>query len=168
MYAEAWRLQKDHFWVENMSGVDWEKVYNRYFPLIERVGSRSEFSDLMWEMQGELGTSHAYEMGGDYRPCPSYNIGFLGANIKFDSKQSVYIIEKIIRGDTWDLGNQSPFLRPGIQAEVGMIIRDINGNKMAFPKEGKYVKGATMIYVCENKVCQLPTTEIKQALKQIR
>ena len=25
MYAEAWRLQRDHFWVENMSGVDWEK-----------------------------------------------------------------------------------------------------------------------------------------------
>ena len=34
--------------------------------------------------------------------------------------------------------------------------------------EGKYVEGTTMIYVCENKVCQLPTTEIKQALKQIK
>ena len=34
--------------------------------------------------------------------------------------------------------------------------------------EGKYVEGTTMIYVCENKVCQLPTAEIKQALKQIK
>ena len=34
--------------------------------------------------------------------------------------------------------------------------------------EGKYVEGTTMIYVCENKICQLPTTEIKQALKQIK
>ena len=34
--------------------------------------------------------------------------------------------------------------------------------------EGKYVEGTTMIYVCENKVCQLPTTEIKEALKQIK
>ena len=33
--------------------------------------------------------------------------------------------------------------------------------------QGKYVEGTTMIYVCENKVCQLPTTKIKQALKQI-
>ena len=28
--------------------------------------------------------------------------------------------------------------------------------------EEKYVEGRTMIYVCENKVCQLPTTEFKQ------
>ena len=34
--------------------------------------------------------------------------------------------------------------------------------------KGKYVERTTMIYVCENKVCQLPTTEIKQALKQIK
>tara|TARA_B100000767_G_scaffold41570_1_gene35236 strand:- start:1722 stop:3563 length:1842 start_codon:yes stop_codon:yes gene_type:complete len=33
--------------------------------------------------------------------------------------------------------------------------------------KGKHVEGMTMIYVCENKVCQLPTTKIKQALKQI-
>ena len=32
-----------------------------------RVSTRAELSDLIWEMQGELGTSHAYEMGGDHR-----------------------------------------------------------------------------------------------------
>ena len=25
MFREAWRLQRDHFWVEDMSGVDWER-----------------------------------------------------------------------------------------------------------------------------------------------
>ena len=29
--------------------------------------TRAELSDLIWEMQGELGTSHAYEGGGDHR-----------------------------------------------------------------------------------------------------
>ena len=29
--------------------------------------------------------------------------------------------------------------------------------------EGKYIEGATMIYVCENKVCQLPTANILKA-----
>ena len=57
----------------------------RYEPLIDRVGSRSEFSDFMWEMQGELGTSHAYELGGDYRPTPRYFQGFLGADLEFDT-----------------------------------------------------------------------------------
>ena len=41
-----------------------------YAPLLERVATRGELSDLIWEMQGELGTSHAYEMGGDHRKPP--------------------------------------------------------------------------------------------------
>ena len=35
---------------------------------------------------------------------------------------------------------------------------------------GKYkkIKGATMIYVCQNKVCQMPTEELAVALKQLQ
>ena len=40
MFREAWRLQREHFWVEDMSGVDWDEVYDRYLPLVDRV-SRS-------------------------------------------------------------------------------------------------------------------------------
>ena len=32
MYREAWRLQRDFFWTADMSGVDWEHVYQRYLP----------------------------------------------------------------------------------------------------------------------------------------
>ncbi|MEE8416676.1 MAG: hypothetical protein V3S05_10415 [Desulfobacterales bacterium] len=86
MYSEAWRLQRDHFWNKNMSGVDWKRIYRRYLPLLEKVGTRSEFSDLVWEMQGELGTSHAYEIGGDYRIEPQCRLGFLGADYEYDRK----------------------------------------------------------------------------------
>ena len=34
--------------------------------------------------------------------------------------------------------------------------------------EYKYVEGKTMIYVCENKMCRLPVTEVKEAVKQVR
>jgi uncharacterized protein YyaL (SSP411 family) len=34
--------------------------------------------------------------------------------------------------------------------------------------ESKLIKGQTTIYVCQNKACQLPVTEVKEALKQIR
>ena len=34
--------------------------------------------------------------------------------------------------------------------------------------EGKYVEGTTMIYVCENKVCQMPTNKIMQAIKLLK
>ena len=70
-----------------MSKVNWSSVYDRYFPIIDRLGSRSEFSDLIWEMQGELGTSHAYEFGGDYKPSENYSIGFLGCDYSYNEKK---------------------------------------------------------------------------------
>jgi tricorn protease len=78
MFSEAWRLQRDHYWWETMGGVDWPAIRDRYLELVDRVASRAEFSDLLWEMQGELGTSHAYELGGDYRPAPIWTQGHPG------------------------------------------------------------------------------------------
>ncbi len=34
--------------------------------------------------------------------------------------------------------------------------------------EGKYQKGETMIYVCQNKVCQMPTKSVEEAVKLIK
>jgi len=34
--------------------------------------------------------------------------------------------------------------------------------------QGKFVNGETRIYVCENRVCQLPVTEMLEALKQMK
>ena len=95
MYREAWRLQRDFFWVENMSKINWNKVYKRYKVLIDRAGSRSEFSDIVWEMQGELGTSHCYEFGGDYQQGRYYNIGHLAASFKYNDKAKGYQISNI-------------------------------------------------------------------------
>src|SRR5690606_6912139 len=62
-YREAGRLMRDHFWRADMNGVDWQGVLDRYAPLVERIGAYSELVDLLWEVQGELGTSHAYAIG---------------------------------------------------------------------------------------------------------
>ena len=130
MFREAWRLQRDHFWSEDMSQVDWQIVYQRYFMLIERVSTRSEFSDLMWEMQGELGTSHAYEFGGDYLPRPYYGQGFLGAEIAWDSDALGYRIGQILQGDPWDAQSTSPLSGPGIDVKPGDLLLAINGQRL--------------------------------------
>ena len=129
MYAESWRLQRDYFWVKNMSGINWKKIFTRYDNLIDRVGTKSEFSDLAWEMQGELGTSHAYEFGGDYRPTRPYRIGHLGADFKLHSKG--YEITNIVKGDTWTDFLKPPLLRPGLKIKKGMVITHIDGKKLS-------------------------------------
>lgn len=128
MYAEAWRLQKEHYWTPDMAGIDWNLIYERYLPLLEKVASRSEFSDVIWEMQGELGTSHAYEMGGDYKLAPSYKLGSLGADFEFDKKEKAYRITHITKGDSWK--NYSPLRSPGVDVKEGDYIVAINGESL--------------------------------------
>ncbi len=130
MLKEAWRLQRDYFWREDMSGLDWKRILDKYYPLVEKISSRSEFSDLIWEMQGELGTSHAYELGGDYRPRPEYKMGFLGADVIYDSGFNAYKISRIVDGDPWtEYG--PPLKRPGVDVKIGDLLIAINGQKLS-------------------------------------
>ncbi len=130
MFREAWRLQREFFWNENMSGVDWQKVYARYYPQLDRVATRSEFSDLIWEMQGELGTSHAYEIGGDYRYTATYTIGRLGADLEYGAADQRYILKKIYRGDVWMKDCSSPLCAPGLNLNEGDALLAIGGVRL--------------------------------------
>lgn len=128
MYSEAWRLQKEHFWTPDMSGIDWNAIYKRYLPLLDKVATRTEFSDLIWEMQGELGTSHAYEMGGDYKTAPNYKLGSFAAEYEYDPSTRSYRITHIVKGDSWK--NDSPFRSLGIDIKEGDHIHAINGEAL--------------------------------------
>lgn len=131
MFREIWRLQRDQFWTPDMSQIDWVEVYQRYLPLVDRVSSRAEFSDLVWELQGELGTSHCYELGGDYRPRPLYFQGSLGADFEFDEASGGWKITHIVQGDTWDEKANSPLNRLGMQVKVGDILLAVNGRNLS-------------------------------------
>jgi tricorn protease len=130
MFQEAWRLQREQFWTEDLSGIDWDAVHRLYRPLVDRVTTRSEFSDLLWELQGELGTSHAYEMGGEYRPGPNYRQGFLGVDWEFDAEANAFRIAHIARGDTWDPEAASPLTGPGVDLHEGDYVLAINGQRL--------------------------------------
>ena len=127
IFREAWRLQRTFFWDADMSGVDWQRVYDRYQPLVERLGTRSELADLIWEMQGELGTSHAYEGGGDYRPVPQLGLGFLGADLRLD-RSGRWKVQRIVRADHWSPGKGSPLEAPGVEVRDGDTILAVNGH----------------------------------------
>ena len=131
MLREAWRLQRDNFWTADMSGVDWDLVWERYSRLLPRLASRGELSDLMWEMQGELGTSHAYEMGGDYRQGPQYGQGFLGADLEWDAAACGYRITALVRGDPWREGHGGPLQAPGVRIRPGDVILAVDGRPVS-------------------------------------
>ncbi len=127
MLAEAWRLQRDQFWTPDMSGIDWVGVYRRYASLVERLTTRSELSDLMWEMQGELGTSHAYEIGGEYREGPNYGQGHLAVDWTFDAATGTYHIGALVEGDPAEEQATSPLNAPGVNVRPGDRVLAVNG-----------------------------------------
>ncbi|MBV9972390.1 MAG: PDZ domain-containing protein [Candidatus Eremiobacteraeota bacterium] len=131
MYREAWRLQREQFWVEDMSEVDWNHVLERYERVLPYIRTRAELSDLIWEMQGELGTSHAYEFGGDWRQPPHYAQGFLGADFEWDKRAHGYRIERILRGDSWNRQIDSPLAEPGVDVREGDVLVAINGKELS-------------------------------------
>jgi tricorn protease len=146
MFGEVWRLQRDQFWVPDMSGVDWEGVFKQYRPLLDRVATRAELSDLIWEVQGELGTSHAYEMGGDHRRAPHVGLGQLGADLEAGEDPDSFVIAHIVRGDAWDASSDSPLNAVGVLAEEGERIVSVNGREVSrnYPPQALLVHQAGM------------------------
>jgi len=125
MLTEGWRLLRDHYYSEDMGGCDWGAVLERYRPLVKRVSTRRELSDVFWEMGGELGTSHAYELGGDYPPETRYPQGFLASD--FAWRDGEWRVERIVQGDPGEPGLDSPLNAPGINVKEGDVLLAVNG-----------------------------------------
>ncbi len=70
-----------------MGGLDWDAVVARYRPLAGRTSTRDELTDLLWELHGELGTSHAYATPPDAPSPPQQRLGYLGVDLVADDGQ---------------------------------------------------------------------------------
>ncbi|MFF9626481.1 S41 family peptidase [Streptomyces griseosporeus] len=140
MFREAWRLQRENFWHAGMGGVDWDAVYDRYLPLVDRVATRSELSDLIWEMQGELGASHAYERGGDYRDSPRHAQGFLGLDWDTDDTKA-WRVAAVLTGDPWNPDATSPCGRPGTDIRPGDTVVAVDGRPVGPRGPGELLVG---------------------------
>jgi tricorn protease len=125
-YQEAGRLMRDNFWRADMGGVDWPAVLARYRPLVDAIGSHDDLIDLLWEVQGELGTSHAYAIppGGD--GDHHRKVGLLGADIDRDA-DGVWRVERVLPSDTSRPDARSPLAAPGVAVRAGDALLAVDG-----------------------------------------
>ncbi|MBZ9645489.1 S41 family peptidase [Streptomyces sp. PSKA30] len=125
MYEETGRIMRDHFWRPDMNGVDWDGVLDRYRPVLDRIATHDDLVDLLWEVQGELGTSHAYVMSnGGYGNGPRQ--GLLGADISRHADGS-WRIDRILPSETSDPDARSPLAAPGVAVRAGDAIVAVAG-----------------------------------------
>ncbi|MDU0254420.1 S41 family peptidase [Streptomyces sp. PU10] len=125
-YDEAGRLIRAYFWDPGMCGIDWDAVLDQYRPLLERVASPDEFADLLREVLGELGTSHAYVVAGLRNEGPAHYQrwqGLLGAN--FVCRDGRWVAKRILPGDSSDSRARSPLAGTGIRD--GAVLTHVDG-----------------------------------------
>ncbi|MFI5085076.1 MAG: S41 family peptidase [Actinomycetales bacterium] len=131
-FEEAWRLQRDFYWAPDMAGNDWQGVFDRYRPLVERLGSHDDLVDLLWEVNGELGTSHAYVRPQPVSEPGAGKQGRLGAELARTG--AGWEIVRILPGESSDTQARSPLAAAGAGAHPGDIILAVDG--MPVPAAG--------------------------------
>jgi tricorn protease len=125
MFDEAGRLMRDHFWIADMAGVDWPGVLDRYRPVVDRVATRDDLSELLWEVQGELGSSHAYEIPPPRPSEPGRSVGHLGADLTRDGDR--WRVARVLPGESSVRGARSPLAAPGVAVVAGDAILAVDG-----------------------------------------
>ncbi|MET8688395.1 S41 family peptidase [Streptomyces sp. NPDC004732] len=135
-YEEAGRIIRAYFWDPGMSGIDWDGVLAQYRPLVERIASPDEFADLLREVLGELGTSHAYVSPARRNEGPPHYqraMGLLGANLV--RRDDGWMVKRILPGDSSDSKARSPLAGAGIRE--GALLTHIDGRPVD-PVTGPY------------------------------
>ena len=132
---DAWRRQRDYFYVENMHGVEWNTVLEHYLPMVDDAVSREDVSFIISEMISELNIGHAYYSGGDSGDVPSEpnrNVGMLGIDFELAGEGDArgYRIKKIYSGGSWDVDARGPLSQPGVDIKQGEFILAVNGQKL--------------------------------------
>ncbi len=135
-YDEAGRLIRAYFWDPGMCGIDWDAVLDQYRPLVEQVASPDDFADLLREVLGELGTSHAYVTAARRNEGPPHYQrwqGLLGANLV--ERHGGWAVKRILPGDSSDSKARSPLAGTGIRE--GALLTHVDGRPVD-PLTGPY------------------------------
>ncbi|MER5980705.1 S41 family peptidase [Streptomyces sp. NPDC001857] len=135
-YEEAGRLIRAYFRDPGMCGIDWDAVLDQYRPLVERVASPDEFADLLREVLGELGTSHAYVTAARRNEGPPHyqrRQGLLGTNLV--RSEAGWAVARILPGDSSDSKARSPLAGTGIRE--GALLTHVDGRPVD-PVTGPY------------------------------
>jgi tricorn protease len=126
-YSEAGRFARHEFWVPDMAGVDWDGALESYRPLLDRIAGARDFADLMWEVFGELGTSHSYVVAADHDDDDrDPGLGLLGADLERGA-DGRWTVVRVLPGESSDPRARSPLATPGAQVAPGDTLLAVDG-----------------------------------------
>ncbi len=138
IFTDGWRIFRDWFYVENMHGVDWTAMRDRYARWLPSLSHRADLDFIFGELVGELNAGHCYIDWGNFPRVPRLNGGLLGAELQADEKAGRYIIKKIYKGENWNAATRSPLTEQGIDVKEGDYLIRLNGQDLT-TKDNPYL-----------------------------
>jgi tricorn protease len=127
-YAAAGRIIRHDYWVADLAEVDWDAALDTYRPLLDRIAGPSDFADVLWELLGELGTSHAYVRAASAADNTGDTdaVGLLGADLE-PGPDGAWQVTRVVPGESSDPRARSPLAAPGVAIEEGDAILAVDG-----------------------------------------
>jgi tricorn protease len=125
MFKEAWRYQRDYFYVENVHGLDLDWAYKTYAPWVDHVRHREDLTYILDILGGETSIGHSFTGGGDRPDVDRVPVGLLGADLEVANGR--YRIAKIYTGENWNPELRAPLSGPGIDAREGDYLMAVGG-----------------------------------------
>jgi tricorn protease len=128
IFIDAWRLERDYFYDPGMHGVDWDATLEKFLPLVDRVTTRDELSDLIGRVVGELSALHTSVRGGDLRQGEEdVSVATLGARLFREPELGGYRIDYIYQTDPDYPDELGPLAHPDLDVHAGDVIEAVNG-----------------------------------------
>jgi tricorn protease len=126
-FHDAWRFQRDYFYVENIHGANWDKIYKDYLPLVEHVNHPADLTYLLDGMGAETSVGHSFTWNGQLPKVPVSQVGLLGIDVVIKDNQ--FVIGKIYTGEKWNnkISNNAPLTHVLDKVQVNDIIVAIDG-----------------------------------------
>lgn len=129
IFDESWRQMRDFFYVENMHGLNWKAMHDKYSVLVPYVNHRSDLTYIIGELIGELSIGHAYVNSGEKAEPERIKLGLLGAKISKHSS-GYFQIDQILNGTSWNSQIRSPLQEVGINVAKGNFILAVDGKDL--------------------------------------
>ncbi|GAA1182382.1 S41 family peptidase [Nesterenkonia xinjiangensis] len=130
MFEETCRLMRQQFWREDMDGIDWDAVVERWRPVVARARTHDDLVDILWETVGELNTSHAYVMPAEEDADTDRRLGLLGADLEpagLETGEPGWRITRILPAESSEPEARSPLRAAGVDAREGDVIIAVDG-----------------------------------------
>ncbi len=130
IFNDGWRIFRDYFYVDNLHGVNWPEMKQRYQVLLPFVGHRFDLDYILNEIVAESNTGHSYVDWGDFERVKRINNGLLGARLEADEASRRYKIPEIYDGENWNPARRSPLTGQGVDVKEGDYLISIDGKEI--------------------------------------